>query len=276
MSRDQSVILESTHGQTLQRAPSLATQAYQRLKMQFMLGEMQPGRRLKYREVANELGISVTPAREALFKLVAERIFNFGATGTIVVPELGESACLQLWDIRLLLEAHCAELAVQHATPALIRDLERAHKLMVQAKQARRLRDGMQQNLMFHFLLYRHARSPILLSLIEDVWARSAAYVRFFHSYHVEKRNDSAAQGPHMHSTIISALRSKDIRRVKNGIERDLLEVRDGILKLLQTDEIRADHQSSMKRPTKKRHLDARPKKRRVLGMRIQARHKLL
>lgn len=236
--------------------------------MQFMLGEMQPGRRLTYREVADELGISVTPAREALFKLVAERIFDFGATGTIVVPELSESACLQLWDIRLLLEAHCAELAAQHATPTLIRDLERAHKLMVQAKQARRLRDGMQHNLMFHFLLYRHAQSPILLSLIEDVWARSAAYVRFFHSHHVEKRNDSAAQGPHMHSTIVSALRSEDMRRVKNGIERDLLEVRDGILRLLQANKIRADHHPPMKRAARKRHLDSRPKKRRALSIR--------
>ena len=260
MARDP-IALASAPAQSLQRGPSLATQAYHRLKMQFMLGEMQPGRRLTYREVADELGISVTPAREALFKLVAERIFDFGPTGIIVVPALSENACRQLWDIRLLLEAHCAELAAQHATPSLIRELEQAHKLMVQAKQARRLRDGMQHNFTFHFLLYREAQSPILLSLIEDVWARSAAYVRFFHSHHVEMRNNAAAQGPHMHATIIEALRAQDPQRVKNGIERDLLEVRDGILKLLQANAAQSSQPRSKRAPIK-RKLDARPKRR--------------
>ena len=239
MSADQSWLLGPASADAVRRGPSLATQAYQRLKMQFMLGEMEPGRRFTYRDVAKDLGISVTPAREALFKLVAERIFDAGPNGTIIVPELSAAACRELWRIRLLLETHCAEIATKHATPALIRKLEQAHASMAQAKQAKRLREAMRHNLTFHFLLYREACSPILLALIEDIWARSAAYVQFFHSHHVEQRNDAAAQGPHMHTTIIGGLRSADAERVKSGIERDLLEVRDGILNLLESRQIR-------------------------------------
>lgn len=220
------------------RGPSLATQAYQRLKMQFMLGEMQPGRHLTYRDVAEQLGISVTPAREALFKLVAERIFDTEQNGTIVVPKLSTADCRELWRIRILLETDAAEIATKYASPELIAKLEQAHGQMAQAKQTKRLRDAMRHNLAFHFILYQEARSPILLSLIEDVWARSAGYVQFFHSRHVEQRSDGSAQGPHMHSTIITGLRAGDAERVKNGITRDLLEVRDGILGMLDGIEI--------------------------------------
>ena len=256
---------EAPDGSSIKRSPSLAAQAHRRLKTLFMLGEMEPGRRLTYREVADQLGVSVTPAREALFKLVAERIFDLEPSGVISVPDLTAEACGELWRIRLLLEGHCAEIAAERATPALIKQMEKAHRLMADAKQARRLRDGMRHNLAFHFLLYREARSPILLALIEDIWARSAAYVRFFHSRHVEQRNEAAAQGPHMHTTIVGALRTGDAARVRNGIERDLLEVRDGILNLLKQREDREVQPKAAAPHTRQR--PARPKRIRAQGV---------
>lgn len=231
MAEDLSWVLPASQD-ALQRGPSLATQAYRRLKMRFMLGEMKAARKLTYREVAHDLGISVTPAREAIFKLMAERILESGPNGTIVVPELNAERCRELWEIRLLLEPHAAEMATQHATPALIRKLERAHSHMAQAKQNRRLSEAMRQNLVFHFLIYREAQSPILLALIEDIGARSASYVQFFNARHVKQRDASAAQGPHIHSTIIAGLRHGDAERVKRGLTHDLTEVRDGIVTL--------------------------------------------
>jgi DNA-binding GntR family transcriptional regulator len=219
----------------LKRGPSLANQAYKRLKMQFLLGEMQPGRRFTYREIAHHLGISVTPAREAIFKLVAERIFEPGATGTIIVPQLRAEACRELWRIRILLEAPCAELAAKNIDPRTIEALENAHQSMIEAKHKKKLRAALKYNFTFHFLLYQKADTPILLSLIQDIWARSTSYVEFFHSKHVERRSESSAPGPHVHATIISALKAGDAGRVKNGIERDLVEIRDGILQLMDS-----------------------------------------
>jgi DNA-binding GntR family transcriptional regulator len=221
----------------LKRGPSLASQAYKRLKMQFLLGEMQPGRRFTYREIAQHLGISVTPAREAIFKLVAERVFESGATGTFVVPQLRAEACRELWRIRILLEAPCAELAAKNIDPRTIEALENAHQSMIEAKHKKKLRAALKYNFMFHFMLYQKADAPILLSLIQDIWARSASYVEFFHSKHVEGRGETSAPGPHVHATIISALKAGDAGRVKNGIERDLVEIRDGILLLLDSDQ---------------------------------------
>jgi DNA-binding GntR family transcriptional regulator len=91
--------------------------------------------------------------------------------------------------------------------------------------------------------LYRAANLPLLLALIEDIWTRSAAYVRFFHETHVERRTSAAKQGPHMHATVISALAARDPERARKGVERDLLEIREGITKLLSEQQTLAQTQ---------------------------------
>jgi DNA-binding GntR family transcriptional regulator len=212
---------------------SLTDQAYRRIKRLLMTGAVEPGRHLVLRDVARQLGISVTPVREALLQLVAEKSLELFDRGSIRVPLLSLPACLELWRIRLLLEGECTEAAAANTSAELIESLTKSHQAMVAAKQARRLSDALLHNMEFHFALYRAANLPLLLALIEDIWARSAAYVRFFHETHVEGRTTAAKQGPHMHATVIAAMAAGDPVRARKGVERDLLEIREGITKLL-------------------------------------------
>jgi DNA-binding GntR family transcriptional regulator len=93
----------------------------------------------------------------------------------------------------------------------------------------------------FHFALYQAAAAPTLKWMIDCVWAQSGCYAEFFLTRHIMRRNAAAAQGPHMHSTIIAALAARDPAGVRRGVERDLIEIRDGALMLL--DEQGADRE---------------------------------
>lgn len=238
---------------------SLTDQAYRHMKLLLMRGELAPGTRLVFRDVARELGTSVTPVREALLQLVAENALDPVDHGAIRVPPLSVSDCRELWRIRLLLEGECAEAAAANASPGLVEELTRSHQAMLAAKQSRRLSDALVHNMNFHFSLYRAAEMPLLLKLIESVWARSAAYVRFFNQFHVESRTASAQQGPHVHATIIRAVASKDAAGIRRGLERDLLEIRGGIERLLTAQSDGAEHSGhidlspSASRPEKRR-----------------------
>jgi GntR family transcriptional regulator, colanic acid and biofilm gene transcriptional regulator len=233
-----------------ERGPSLATQVYQRLKMKFLLGEMLPGRRFAYREIAQELGISVTPAREAIFKLIAEQIFEPGPAGVISVPKLNAAVCRQLWHLRLLLEGECAELAAPHVDRATIEILNETHQLMMAAKHARDLPLSLKYNLKFHQILYGKSNMPIMVSMIETLLARSTAYISFFQSHHVEHRGDTSVPGPHVHATVVSALRSGNAAGVRRGIERDIIEIRESILSLLGSTDSSHDSLSGRKDKT--------------------------
>lgn len=228
---------------------SLANQAYRHLKGILMRGDLEPGRRLILRDVAHQLGISVTPIREALLQLVAEKALTFGDNGAIGVPELAVDECEELWRIRLLLEGECAEIAAGKATRRTVDALQRAQDGMAQAKQDRRLSDALKCNIDFHFALYRAAELPLMLELIEGIWARSAPYVHFFQHHHVDKRTAAAKQGPHVHNTIIRAVAARDGLKARRALERDLLEIRAGVVRLLGPDVETAslDHVSKAK-----------------------------
>jgi DNA-binding GntR family transcriptional regulator len=213
---------------------SLSAQACRRIKDRMIAGRLPPGTRLGLRDVARELAISVTPLREALLQLVAQRVLMQDRNNTIAVRALSVAHCRELWDMRLRLEPHCAAAALAHATPALIDRLSLANERMLAAKQARNVDGGMDYNCDFHFALYEAAGMPTLHWMIECIWAQAGPYVRHFLEHHVRTRNDAALQGPHIHATIVAALRRGDAAGIRRAISRDLIEVRDGILGLLE------------------------------------------
>lgn len=209
---------------------SLATQAYKQIKDALIQGQLRPGLRIAFRDVARELAMSVTPVREALLQLTAERILISARGRTIIVPQLTVRDCLELWTIRLCLEGVCAGIAAAKASPDLADRLERIQSSIAAAKQNKDVDTGMRFNQEFHFTLYQAADMPMLTSMIESVWAQAGAYSRFFLDHHVTKRDDAAAQGPHIHTTVVRGVRIGDAAMVRRGVERDLIEIRDGIL----------------------------------------------
>jgi DNA-binding GntR family transcriptional regulator len=213
---------------------SLASQAYALIKDALIQGQLRPGLTIAFRDVASELGMSVTPVREALMQLAAERILISAKGRTIIVPQLSPAHCLELWGIRLCLEGYCAEVAAAKAGPGLADRMESIQARIAAAKQHKDVDAGMRLNQEFHFTLYQAAEMPILTSIIEGLWAQAGAYARFFLDQHVTKRDDAAAQGPHVHSTVVRGIRTGDPTMAKQGIERDLVEIRDGILSLME------------------------------------------
>jgi DNA-binding GntR family transcriptional regulator len=212
---------------------SLSGQAYQHIKSLLMQGRLPPGQPISFRDAARSLTMSVTPVREALLQLVGEKVLVAAKGRTIAVPPLSAAHCREIWDLRLLLEGHCAEIATANATPALVARLQQCHDRMAAAKQRKDVRGGIRHNMAFHFALYEAAAAPTLKWMIDCVWAQSGCYADFFLTSHIMRRNVATTQGPHMHATIIAALAARDRAGVRRGVERDLIEIRDGAIKLL-------------------------------------------
>jgi GntR family transcriptional regulator, colanic acid and biofilm gene transcriptional regulator len=225
---------------------SLSQQAYEHIKEQLLLGRLEPGRSITFREAAEQFGMSVTPVREALLQLAAEQALIAAGRRSIAVPALSRLHCVAVWDVRLLLEPTCAAMAVANLTPALLRRLTSFHEQMATAKQRKNYDGGIQYNRDFHFALYEAANSPLLTWMVGCAWAQAGMYVRHFHRRHVGARAGDEAQGPHVHTTILKALRAADVSGVERGIARDLIEIRDGILNLLDVAE--ADVESKRRR----------------------------
>lgn len=205
---------------------SLTTRAYERLRDSLMMGRLHPGDRLPFREVAHRLGVSVTPAREALLQLVAEKILAVELPGgAIFVPRWTCDDYLQVRELRVLLECEAAAHATRHATPYLVSKLRRMHDRMIEARRDGDAEEAMLNHRAFHFGIYEAAKLPTLYGLIENLWLRIGPLNCFaFHQGKHPSDDDAPGhedgQRRHENLMIIDALAHRDRVAIRFSLER--------------------------------------------------------
>ena len=95
---------------------SVVTLAYEQIRAMIVSGEIEPGTRLGQVDLADSLGISRTPVREALRRLVGEGLVTTKANHGFRVADLGLEAVMRHLEVRLLLEPGIARLAADRRT----------------------------------------------------------------------------------------------------------------------------------------------------------------
>jgi DNA-binding GntR family transcriptional regulator len=156
-------------GQPVSR-DTLSQQAYQAIRTSLMRSRLKPGQKLVAREVARDLGISVTPVRESLLRLVSEHGLAMDERGTVRVPVLDLARCIELRDLRTLVEGEGAARAAQLATRADVDTLAEIHRRYVQTERDQDFAAALAENENFHFALCRLAGSPALCRIAENLW----------------------------------------------------------------------------------------------------------
>ena len=109
------------------RSHSLAEKAYQGIKRMFWVGELTPGQKLRYQDIARKLNVSMTPIINALTRLEDEGLVGSQAHKGYFVPELDLKEAKELYDIRLMLETSLIEHVIPRISDA---DLKHIKKLI--------------------------------------------------------------------------------------------------------------------------------------------------
>jgi DNA-binding GntR family transcriptional regulator len=94
-------------------------------------GRLQPGDRLRETEIAERMGVSRTPVREALKRLEADGLVSFGQPRGLTVTELSHGQILDLYAMREVLEGAAARFAAERASPlevATLKQILEQHK----------------------------------------------------------------------------------------------------------------------------------------------------
>src|SRR6056297_358908 len=77
---------------------------YRRIRTRIMHGQMLPGEALTLRGIAKEFDVSMTPAREAVRRLVSEGALSLSSSGRVATPELSNDRIEELAALRALIE----------------------------------------------------------------------------------------------------------------------------------------------------------------------------
>ncbi|MEM7508052.1 MAG: GntR family transcriptional regulator [Pseudomonadota bacterium] len=151
---------------------------YRILRDTILQGAMAPGESLTLRGVAEQMGASMTPAREAVRRLVAERALEMTGSGRVLVPVPDAARLDELFRARLLLEPELAQMAVKNADTHLISRLKALDAAIDDDLSTGDAAAYVRDNSRFHTLLYKAADAPALLALVESVWLQTAPMMR--------------------------------------------------------------------------------------------------
>lgn len=96
---------------------SRAQLVYNSTKELIRAGQLSPGTRLRETEIAERLGVSRTPVREAINRLLSEGLLTLDPTRGLIVVSLERQQVQEIYALREFLEGAAARYASQHASP---------------------------------------------------------------------------------------------------------------------------------------------------------------
>ena len=196
---------------------SLRTQVYESLREALTAGRFRPEQKVTFRFVADALGVSLTPVREALRRLVAEGAFEMQPNRSVRVPPMTRAKVLELRDIRIAVEGLAAEKAAGNATRQDVAQLRRIALAIAAARSRGDNAMDRQKIREFHFALYSIARQPTLMRLIESLWLQTGPYMNLLYPEYI-----SRPRGPQTRARIVRALQARNAAAARREIEADI------------------------------------------------------
>ncbi|EEE47804.1 GntR family transcriptional regulator [Roseibium alexandrii] len=192
----------------------LRESVYEELRDAFTRGVFAPGESVSLRTLADQLGTSMTPVREAVRRLVAEGALVDTPSRTLEVPPFDADRMRELKSARLALEAILLDEAIDHMDDAAIDALA---AIIARPRPEGELPD-LTQNYEFHFTLYRQSRSRVILPLVEALWLQYGAFLNLV----VQEKAASEIPEHIHHEEIIAALHAKDRAAAQKALALDI------------------------------------------------------
>lgn len=180
------------------------------LRDAILLGDLKPGQRLAQVELSEELGVSRIPLRDALRRLQAEGLVDIDGRRGARVSSLSAADVYEIYEMRKLLEAECARLAIANL------DDEREARLLELSEQMDRTADdvvvGAEARRTFYSEFYALSGMPRMRATILQL----RALVQRYHLL-----TDSSGH-PHTHDDLRSCIRDRDEERGSRIISEHL------------------------------------------------------
>lgn len=205
---------------------TLNDRVYRELKNSIMAGAFKPGSELTLRSVAEALGTSFMPVRDAMRRLVTERGLEIRPSRTIAIPTLSAEEFLELRRVRVLLEGEAVALAAEKITERQLANIRTILKKLEGLSKDRR-GQFWSLNLKLHFAIYEVGASPLMLSIIKSLWLQLGPILA---RVPVSRAlNDSADP----HQLLVRALEQHDPDAARAALIADLTQATEQVMKEL-------------------------------------------
>lgn len=173
-----------------------------------MDGRLKPGQPLREGELAEELGTSRTPIREALLLLQADGLVEAVPNRGAVVRSYDAEDLAELYEMRAILEGYAARKAASRIVDEIIAKLELSCERYAALRHHHEFSELTEENFTFHDLILKTAASARLTTMVHQLTAVPLVY-RSYLAYSDENRQTAEAD----HRAITAALKARNGER---------------------------------------------------------------
>ena len=208
---------------------SLSEQVFDRLRGAIIRGDISSEGRLVESRIAELLGISRTPVREALFKLEKEGLIKRLPGGGFSVVDLTEEELEETFGIRSVLESYAARLgAIKYKEGELEPLEEKVREFQYQLDNGN-MEQLLSINTQFHDMLYALSRSPRLIRMINELRDQIFRFRKI-----ILRKRETAIISNNDHREMIEAMKKRDADRVESLVRDHILRGRELVMKNLR------------------------------------------
>ncbi len=186
---------------------------FEQIRTSILNGKLKPGERLMEIDLAEKLGVSRTPIREAIRKLELEGLVVMEVRKGAYVADVSVKEILDILEVRSVLEGLAASLAAKRITKEELQELQIVLQAFNQAVRSNDMKGMIENDTKFHNTIFESTRNNKLIQIVNSL---QELVLRFRITYFTEYKR--GAEMPAEHQLIYKAISTGDpIAAQKNG-----------------------------------------------------------
>jgi len=198
---------------------SVVDQVYLAIRDRITSGSLPRGARVHQEDLAEELGVSRTPVREALRRLAAEGLVEMRTNRGARVADIDQGGMRGAYDARLVVEPGAARLAARRRLPEPLARMRAA--VAAQRRSLRSVERSFEANREFHLALVAASGNDYLLQLVERLWVARIGGAIYERQVETQER---MVLDVREHEQILEAIEAGDARRAESLTRRHLAD----------------------------------------------------
>lgn len=210
----------------MQKHKPLRELVYEELRMLIMTGKIKPGTRMMEIELAESMGVSRTPVREAIRQLEKDNLVTIEPRRGAYVSDISADDMADMLFVRQPLEGISTYLATKYMTDDQLRELVEVNKKYETAVNEDATEDLIKLDTKFHKLIADASRNKYLISILEDLQEQ---VLRFRYIYFKSGRR--AAEVIDEHRKIMNSMLDRNEEAAREYSIEHISKLRESIMK---------------------------------------------
>ena len=217
---------------TIKDNETIRRKVYHHIREKILNGEITPGERLIETRLAQDIGTSRTPVREALHSLELEKLIKSIPRVGYVVEGMNVQELEQICEIRSVIEALAARWAIEKSQKKLALDLAKNIAKQEKALSKKKLQEYIELDAQFHDIIAKLSGSDRLLELVQTLRRHMLRY-----RTHVVYAIDTAIRSVEGHRRIVDAIEQGNEAMAIEVLQHHLQQSKKDILQFVFSEE---------------------------------------